>query len=299
VATHADSSHAADRSFRLEITGRGIPMPSDIAIPVATKATPSIQILNGRFDRLSAHQTVEELVRATRARERGVLSTVNVAILMMMRSDPRLQRFVDTSRWTVADGQPLVWASHLWRQPLPERVAGIVLGLPLNLDGSESPRSQSTRAFARNIADLALPLLLWDERWSTQAVERMMIDADISRAKRAERVDTLAAAHILQGAIDALAMGVPRQEYFIDEQWKNLGARIVIGVGGSFDVIAGRRKRAPPFIQRAGLEWAYRLAQEPRRLFRRYLITNSQFLGLISRNAVARAFHLQSPIPRP
>lgn len=88
-----------------------------------------------------------------------------------------------------------------------ERVAGIVLGLPLNLDGSESPRSQSTRAFARNIADLALPLLLWDERWSTQAVERMMIDADISRAKRAERVDTLAAAHILQGAIDALAMG--------------------------------------------------------------------------------------------
>jgi len=83
-------------------------------------------------------------------------------------------------------------------------VTGIVLGLPLNLDGSESPRSQSTRAFARNIEDLGLPILIWDERWSTQAVERMMIDADLSRAKRAERIDTLAAAHILQGAIDAL-----------------------------------------------------------------------------------------------
>lgn len=87
-----------------------------------------------------------------------------------------------------------------------QQVAGIVMGLPLNLDGSESPRSQSTRAFARNIEDLALPILLWDERWSTKAVERAMIEADLSRAKRAERVDTLAAAHILQGAIDALAM---------------------------------------------------------------------------------------------
>ena len=85
-----------------------------------------------------------------------------------------------------------------------QRVAGIVLGLPINLDGSEGPRSQSTRAFARNIDDLGLPILLWDERWSTHAVERFMLEADLSRAKRAERVDTLAAAHILQAAIDAL-----------------------------------------------------------------------------------------------
>ena len=84
-----------------------------------------------------------------------------------------------------------------------QHVAGIVLGLPLNLDGTESPRSQSTRAFARNIADLA-PILLWDERWSTVAVERVMIEQDMSRAKRAERIDSLAAAHILQAAIDAL-----------------------------------------------------------------------------------------------
>lgn len=86
-----------------------------------------------------------------------------------------------------------------------EHVAGLVVGLPLNMDGSDSPRTQSVRAFARNLAPLGLPLLLWDERWSTQAVERAMIEADVSRAKRAEKVDALAAAHILQGAIDALA----------------------------------------------------------------------------------------------
>ena len=84
-------------------------------------------------------------------------------------------------------------------------IVGLVVGLPLNMDGTDSPRTQSVRAFARNLAPLGLPILLWDERWSTQAVERAMIDADVSRAKRAEKVDALAAAHILQGAIDALA----------------------------------------------------------------------------------------------
>ena len=86
-----------------------------------------------------------------------------------------------------------------------ETIAGLVVGLPLSMDGSDSPRTQSVRAFARNLAPLELPVLLWDERWSTQAVERAMIAADVSRAARAEKVDALAAAHILQGAIDALA----------------------------------------------------------------------------------------------
>lgn len=85
-----------------------------------------------------------------------------------------------------------------------EQVRGIVIGLPLNMDGSDSPRTQSVRAFARNLGDLTLPLLFWDERWSTVAVERALIAADVSRAKRAERVDNAAAAYILQGAIDAL-----------------------------------------------------------------------------------------------
>ncbi len=85
-------------------------------------------------------------------------------------------------------------------------VAGIVLGLPLNMDSSEGPRAQSSRAYARNLAEaLALPVLLWDERWSTASAERDLIGLDMSRAKRAERIDSAAAAVILQGAIDALS----------------------------------------------------------------------------------------------
>ena len=92
-----------------------------------------------------------------------------------------------------------------------ESIVGLAVGLPLNMDGSDSPRTQSVRAFARNLAPLGLPVLLWDERWSTQAVERAMIDADVSRARRAEKIDSLAAAHILQGAIDALVNRPPSQ----------------------------------------------------------------------------------------
>ena len=83
-------------------------------------------------------------------------------------------------------------------------VKGIVLGLPLNMDGSEGPRSQSSRAYARNLAVLGLPVLLWDERWSTVGAERGLIDQDMSRAKRAQRIDSAAAAVILQAAIDSL-----------------------------------------------------------------------------------------------
>ena len=88
-----------------------------------------------------------------------------------------------------------------------ENVGGLVMGLPLNMDGSEGPRVQATQAFLRNLANLSdfppLPVLLWDERLSTAAVERTLLEADTSRAKRADVIDKMAAAYILQGAIDA------------------------------------------------------------------------------------------------
>jgi putative Holliday junction resolvase len=89
-----------------------------------------------------------------------------------------------------------------------ERIVGLIVGLPLSMDGSDSPRTQSVRQFAKSIEKpLERPILLWDERWSTQAVERALIDADLSRAKRHAMIDKLAAAYILQGAIDGLMAG--------------------------------------------------------------------------------------------
>jgi putative Holliday junction resolvase len=89
-----------------------------------------------------------------------------------------------------------------------QHVGGLVVGLPVNLDGSEGPRAQSTRAFARNLAPLTeLPMAFWDERLSTAAAERALLEADTSRKRRAELIDKMAAAYILQGALDRLNFG--------------------------------------------------------------------------------------------
>lgn len=92
------------------------------------------------------------------------------------------------------------------------QVAGLVIGLPLNMDGTEGPRVQSTRAFVRNLIPLTeLPIVFWDERMSTLAVTRTLLDADASRAKRAAVVDKMAAAYILQGALDRLGRLGPQE----------------------------------------------------------------------------------------
>ena len=117
------------------------------------------------------------------------------------------------SGWTIASPAELIRRTKFTKDlealkaiAAKQSARGLVVGLPLNLDGSDSPRTQSVRAFARNLAPLSLPILMWDERWSTQAVTRTLIDADASRARRAELVDKMAAAYILQGAIDGLMM---------------------------------------------------------------------------------------------
>ena len=125
--------------------------------------------------------------------------TIGVAV-----SDP--DRKLATAVETVARKTFSVDAKHLLALAAERNAVGLVLGLPLNMDGSEGPRAQSTRAFARNLGKLTeLPIALWDERLSTAAVERDLIAADVSRQKRAAVIDQHAAAFILQGALDRLA----------------------------------------------------------------------------------------------
>jgi putative Holliday junction resolvase len=124
--------------------------------------------------------------------------TIGVAV-----SDP--DRRLATGVETVARKAFTADAQRLLALAAERSVAGFVLGLPINMDGSEGPRAQSTRAFARNFAKLtALPIMFWDERLSTAAVERELIAADVSRAKRAAVIDEHAAIFILQGALDRL-----------------------------------------------------------------------------------------------
>src|SRR3989440_224146 len=145
-------------------------------------------------------------------RSRGVLIGLDLGTktIGVAASDPdrRLAAPVETvarTRFTADAARVLALAAE-------RRAVGFVLGLPINMDGSEGPRAQSTRAFARNLAKLTdLPIGLWDERLSTAAVERGLIEADMRRARRAEVIDQHAAAFILQGALDRLARLSPPQ----------------------------------------------------------------------------------------
>jgi N-acetylglucosaminyldiphosphoundecaprenol N-acetyl-beta-D-mannosaminyltransferase len=241
-----------------------------------------VRILNCEFDPLTLGETVDRAMELVHHGQRGCICTVNVAVLMMMRVDSRLQGFVDRAAVVVADGQPLIWVSRWLRTPLPERVAGADLvdalaqraeseGLGVYLLGA---RREVVEAAARRLID----------RWPRLKLCGIA-DGYFSPEEARERVREIAhsGANIL-----LVAMGVPRQEYLLEEHWGQLGVNIAVGVGGSFDVVAGFRIRAPRVVQKLGLEWLFRLAQEPRRLWRRYLITNSQFLWLATRAVLSR-----------
>ncbi|MGS4947374.1 Holliday junction resolvase RuvX [Meridianimarinicoccus sp. RP-17] len=124
--------------------------------------------------------------------------TIGVAVSDRLRG-------VATPLQTIKRGKFAADAAALAALVAAREIAGIVIGLPRNMDGSEGPRCQSTRAFARNlVAVIDLPITFWDERLSTVAAERALLEADTSRAKRAERIDHVAAGYILQGALDRL-----------------------------------------------------------------------------------------------
>ena len=138
--------------------------------------------------------------------ERGVLLGLDLGAktIGVAASDP--DRRVAAPVETIARKRFTLDAQRIFALAAERRAAGLVLGLPVNMDGSEGPRAQSTRAFARNLARLTeLPIALWDERLSTAAVERALIAADASRARRKAVIDQHAAAYILQGALDRLS----------------------------------------------------------------------------------------------
>jgi len=240
-----------------------------------------VNILNGQFDPLTLAQLVDATFGLLHEGRRGWLCTVNVAILMMMRDDRRLQQFVDRAALVVADGQPLVWYARWLGHPLPERVAGIDLIDAL----CERAAREGKRVY----------LLGASEEIVAKAARRLRdrvagLELEYSSGYFSDDEASVRADHVRVSGAEILfvAMGVPRQEYFIEAQWERLGVSIAIGVGGSFEVLAGRRSRAPSWMQHSGLEWVFRLVQEPRRLFRRYLVTNSQFLWQVLRAILGR-----------
>jgi N-acetylglucosaminyldiphosphoundecaprenol N-acetyl-beta-D-mannosaminyltransferase len=233
-----------------------------------------VRILNGEFDVLTTSQTVDAIFNQLREGKRGWLCTVNVSILMMMRADQRLQAFVDRAALVVADGQPLIWCAP--SRSLPERVTGVDLVDVL----CERAARDGKRVFLLGATADIITLTAQRLRDRHAGLHIDCADGYFGKDQASARADQI---RVSSADILFVGMGVPRQEHFIEEQWDRLGVGMAIGVGGSFDVLAGLRSRAPAWVQTIGMEWCYRMVQEPRRLFMRYLVTNSQFVWLVSR----------------
>ena len=232
----------------------------------------SIQILNCDFDAVALADMTEWARDWIHSGRRGYICTVNVAILMMMRSDPKLQRFVDRASLVVADGQPLVWASHLQQDHLPERVTGIDLVDELCVLAAKEGFGVYFLGARRNVIETVAQRLA--NRHPGLEVSGIA-DGYFEATEASQRAQAI---HNSGAKILIVGMGMPLQEEFIENHWDQLGVQLAIPVGGSFDVIAGTTRRAPVFLQRIGMEWSFRLAQEPRRLWKRYLVTNTQFV---------------------
>jgi len=235
-----------------------------------------IEFLGCAMDTLTMAETVRMIESAVDARRFLQHSAVNVAKLVQMRQDPELKAAVESCDIVSIDGMGVVWGARLLKQEVPERVTGIDLfhqllglsrtkGYGVYLLGATEDIVASAVSKIReahpgiNIAGFHHGYFWDDQEEVVEAVRR-------------------SGAQLLFVAISS-----PMKEKFIARWRERLGVTFVMGVGGTFDVVAGKVRRAPDWMQRLGMEWFYRLIQEPRRMWRRYLVTNVKYGMLLVR----------------
>lgn len=236
-----------------------------------------------RFDALTMDGTLRRCQEAIRARETLLIGVANAAKVIKLRHDALLRASILECHLLLADGQSIIWGSKLLRRPLPERVAGIdlfehLLGVA-DRDGLS--------VYLLGAKDTVLATLV--ERISVRFPGLKIVGSRDGYFTDAESEQV--AAEIRDSGADMLFLGMtsPKKEIFLGTYGVALGVPILHGVGGSFDILAGLTKRAPEAWQRAGMEWLYRVVQEPRRLWRRYLTTNIGFIVLTARELVRPA----------
>ncbi|HEX8184655.1 MAG TPA: WecB/TagA/CpsF family glycosyltransferase [Blastocatellia bacterium] len=203
------------------------------------------------------------------------MAVVNAAKVVAASRDDKLRRALAGADLVTADGMSVVWAAFALGQPLKQRVTGIDLfeqlvehaaraGLSVYFLGA---RDEAVRGVVERFSSRHPGLLIAGYR---DGYFHPSQSAEVAEKIKQSRADLL-----------FVAMGSPAQEYWIATNLARTGARFALGVGGSFDHLSGLARRAPRWMQRVGLEWLYRLSREPRRLWRRYLIGNAAFVGLV------------------
>ncbi len=238
------------------------------------------------FGRIHAHAVtfdgaVSEIVELCRAGAGGIVVTPNVDHVVIAEHDDALVAAYDGAALSLADGKPLIWLSRAMGSPLPAKVSGSDLALPLCARAAREGLSVFLLGAKDGVGARAAEVL---ERACPGLVVAGVLSPPLGFDK-----DPAADAAVVRAVRDAkpalvlVALGAPRQELWMHAHKAELAPAVLLGVGGTLDFLAGEVKRAPSWMSDNGLEWLYRLAQQPRRMAGRYLVRDRAFAGIALR----------------
>lgn len=239
-----------------------------------------INVCNIPIDALAMHQTLDIIHQAIAGKKPLHHVVVNAAKMVNAQKDKQLKDSIINCDIINADGQSIVWASRFLNQPLPERVAGI--DLMENLVSSAADKGY--RIFFLGAKEEVVKEVV--DKYTGNFGSGVI--AGYRNGYFGKDEEALVARQIADSKADILfvAISSPKKEIFLEAYKHLIKTPFIMGVGGSFDVVSGRVKRAPKWMQKSGLEWFYRTIQEPGRMWKRYLYTNSFFIYLVFKEKV-------------
>ena len=226
-------------------------------------------------DNVSFVEAAARIIKMCRSPEPVYVVTPNVDHIMRARRDPSFRRIYRDAELSLADGMPVVWASHLLGRPLKAKVSGS----DLFVDLCRRAAKEGVRVFllggAPGVADRAAEVLT--ARHPELKVVGTMSPRMAAAGSSPDDAAISAAVSSSRPHLMFVALGSPKQELWMAAHYRELGVPVTIGVGAAFDFVAGVQRRAPVWMQQNGLEWFWRLAREPRRMWKRYLVHDAPF----------------------
>ena len=248
-----------------------------------------------QVDPVSFDEALERIVELVDGRKGGAVFTPNVDHVVKTETNAAFRRAYARADLCLADGAWLLWASRVIGTPLPEKVSGSDLILPLALVAAKRRWRVYILGGGPGVAIQARERLSREFAVDVVGCDAPIVDSDgelqIVRSRPSARLAET------QPDLVLIALGAPKQELWIDRFGDRIAPAVAIGVGGSLDFFTGQIRRAPTWMSRAGLEWMFRLAQEPRRMWRRYLIEDPRFLAIVARSRREARRHPPSRAP--
>jgi N-acetylglucosaminyldiphosphoundecaprenol N-acetyl-beta-D-mannosaminyltransferase len=253
---------------------------------VTLEARQRLQLGQLPVDRIDMNGALDAIASLVARQRGGTIFTPNVDHVVLASEDPDFRRAYAAADLSLADGMPVVWASHLLGAPVPEKISGSDLVEPLIELAAEKGWRVYLLGGGDGVAQRAASVL------QRKFAKLKIVGSSSPRIDLAEpassRANVLDAIRSCAPDIVLVAFGAPKQELWMYESSKALRPAVLLGIGASLDFVAGTAKRAPRWMSRSGLEWLYRLAREPRRMWRRYLIRDPKFLAILARDLVTR-----------